>query len=87
MRTDKSVGADQGRNFPVGLREFFRGKVKGAESRWWDSRAAPWRAGGAPAWTDGHLEGTLCPLCSQHCARFSLGTSHLTQDFGSSAEW
>lgn len=33
------------------------------------------------------VEGTPCPLCSWHGARFSLGTSqrcHLTQDFGSS---
>lgn len=33
------------------------------------------------------VEGTPCPLCSWHRARFSLGTSqrcHLTQDFGSS---
>lgn len=44
-RTDKSVGADQGRNFPVGLRELgFRGKAKGAESRWWDCSVAPRRA-------------------------------------------
>lgn len=41
------------------LRELgFREKVKGAESRWWDSRVAPWRAWPwrAPAArTDGHL--------------------------------
>lgn len=44
MRTDMLVGADQGRNFPWGLRELGSGeKVSGTESGWWDGSLAPWR--------------------------------------------